>query len=103
MGTSLFEDYERYHSNSPITYASNTMKPLLSYTGIDDTQVSANQTIEFYLALRRQNKEHIMVLYPNDDHVIEKEENQIDLTNRITDWFGYYLKGEKRPEWFEVQ
>lgn len=103
MGTSLFEDYERYHSNSPITYASNTMKPLLSYTGIDDTQVSANQTIEFYLALRRLNKEHIMVLYPGDDHVIDKEENQIDLTKRISDWFGYYLKGGKRPAWFEEQ
>ncbi|MFN7013846.1 MAG: alpha/beta hydrolase family protein, partial [Bacteroidia bacterium] len=68
-----------------------------------DTQVVPNQTMEFYLALRRLNKTHIMVLYPGDDHVIEKTENQIDLTNRKREWFDYYLKDGKRPEWFSPQ
>lgn len=103
MGKSLFEDFERYRANSPITYASQVTKPIFSYTGMEDTQVVPNQTMEFYLALRRLNKTHIMVLYPGDDHVIEKEENQIDLTNRKREWFDYYLKDGKRPEWFDPQ
>ncbi|RKS03036.1 dipeptidyl aminopeptidase/acylaminoacyl peptidase [Flavobacterium sp. 102] len=103
MGKSLFEDFERYRANSPITYASQVSKPIFSYTGMEDTQVVPNQTMEFYLALRRLNKTHIMVLYPGDDHVIEKEENQIDLTNRKREWFDYYLKDGKRPEWFSPQ
>jgi dipeptidyl aminopeptidase/acylaminoacyl peptidase len=103
IGKSLFEDFESYRINSPISYASNITKPIFSYTGIDDTQVNPHQTIEFYLALRRLNKEHIMVLYPGDNHVIMKEENQIDLTHKISEWFGYYLKGDKKPEWFEVK
>jgi dipeptidyl aminopeptidase/acylaminoacyl peptidase len=103
MGKSLFEDFAGYRKNSPISYASNITKPIFSYTGIADKQVNPYQTIEFYLASRRLNKEHIMVLYPDDDHVIMKEENQMDLTNKLSEWFGYYLKGEKKPEWLEPQ
>ena len=103
MGKSLFEDYDSYIKNAPISYASNITKPIFSYTGSDDNQVNPYQSMEFYLALRRLNKEHIMVLYPGDSHVIMKEENQIDLTNKISEWFGYYLKGEKKPEWFEAK
>jgi dipeptidyl aminopeptidase/acylaminoacyl peptidase len=103
MGKSLFEDFEGYRKNSPISYVSNITKPIFSYTGIVDTQVNPYQTIEFYLAARRLNKEHIMVLYPGDNHAIMKEENQMDLTNKLSEWFGYYLKGEKKPEWLEPQ
>lgn len=102
MGKSLFENFEGYLKNSPVSYAFNITKPIFSYTGIADTQVNPHQSMEFYLALRRLNKEHIMVLYPDDDHVIMEKENQIDLTNKLSEWFGYYLKGEKKPEWFET-
>ncbi|HSD06399.1 alpha/beta hydrolase family protein [Flavobacterium sp.] len=103
MGKSLFEDFEGYLKNSPISYVSKIKNPIFSYTGILDTQVNPNQNLEFYLALRRLNKKHVMVLYPDDDHVIIKKENQIDLTNKLSEWFGYYLKGENKPEWFESQ
>ncbi|MFV8351738.1 S9 family peptidase [Flavobacterium sp. XS2P14] len=103
MGKSLFEDYEGYQRNSPINAVANVSTPLFSYAGADDTQVNPYQTMEFYLALRRLKKEHIMILYPQENHIIQKKENQIDLTNRIMEWFGYYLKEEKKPEWFESQ
>jgi len=45
----------------------------------------------------------IMLVYPKEDHAIQIPENQIDLTNCILDWYGYYLKDEKRPKWFEPQ
>jgi dipeptidyl aminopeptidase/acylaminoacyl peptidase len=101
MGKSLFEAMENYRDNSPITHAVKVKRPILSYTGDADTQVSPLQGLEFYLALRRLGKEHVMVLYPGDDHVILNETNQKDLTKRLTEWFGYYLKGEARPEWLE--
>lgn len=103
MGKTLFEDYEGYQKNSPIHFASNVNTPLLSYTGADDSQVNPYQTMEFFLALRRLQKEHIMLLYPKEGHVIQGRDNQIDLTHKITDWFGYYLKGEEKPNWIELQ
>lgn len=103
MKKMLFEDYEGYQKNSAVHFASNVNSPLLSYTGAEDSQVNPYQTMEFYLALRRLQKKHIMLLYPKENHEILGHANQIDLTYKISDWFGYYLKGEKKPEWFEPQ
>ncbi|MEO8255331.1 MAG: prolyl oligopeptidase family serine peptidase, partial [Flavobacterium sp.] len=99
MRKTLFENDESYQKNSPIHFASNVNTPLLSYTGAEDSQVNPYQTMEFYVALRRLKKEHIMLLYPKESHVIQGHENQIDLTCKISEWFGYYLKGDKKPKW----
>ncbi|MFH6997382.1 alpha/beta hydrolase family protein [Flavobacterium sp. FlaQc-57] len=103
MRKTLFEDYKAYQKNSPIHFASNVNTPLLSYTGAEDSQVNPYQTMEFYLALRRLQKEHIMLLYPKESHVIRGQENQIDLTQKMSEWFGYYMKGNKKPQWFEPE
>jgi dipeptidyl aminopeptidase/acylaminoacyl peptidase len=103
MGKTLFENYEGFQRNSPINFVSNVITPLLTYTGTEDTNVNPYQTMEFYLALRRLKKEHVMLLYPKENHTMQGRENQIDLTNKISEWFGYYLKEEKKPQWFEPQ
>ncbi|MGV8946487.1 MAG: prolyl oligopeptidase family serine peptidase [Lutibacter sp.] len=100
MEKTWFEDMHGYLKNSPLNAVTKVTTPLLSYTGESDPTVNPNQTLEFYLALRRLNKEHIMLIYPKDDHVIQIPKNQIDLTCRLSDWFGYYLNGEKKPDWF---
>jgi hypothetical protein len=46
-------------------------------------------------------KEHIMLVYQNDGHILYNTKNQIDLTNKIKDWFNYYLKKEPKPKWME--
>ncbi|TGD58970.1 alpha/beta hydrolase family protein [Flavobacterium humi] len=101
MGKTLFNNYEGYQKNSPINFAANITTPLLSYTGGDDRQVNPYQTMEFHLALRRLQKDNIMLIYPKENHVIQNPENQINLTEKITQWFDYYLKGSAKPEWFE--
>jgi dipeptidyl aminopeptidase/acylaminoacyl peptidase len=101
MGKKLFEDYDGYLKNSPIRFAGDVITPLLSYTGAEDPQVNPYQTMEFYMALRRLEKKHIMLIYPKESHSIQGLENQIDLTQKISDWFGYYLKGNKKPDWTE--
>ena len=100
MNKTLFEDFNGYQKNSPINGVSRITTPLLSYTGSEDTQVNPYQTMEFYHALRRLQKEHIMIVYPKENHVIQGHENQIDLTNKISEWFGYYLKDGEKPKWF---
>ncbi|MNY21577.1 x-prolyl-dipeptidyl aminopeptidase [compost metagenome] len=92
MAKSLFEDRESYNQNSPIQYIKNVSIPLLIWTGEKDNNVNTSQTIEFYLALKRLEKQAIMLFYPNEGHNIIKEKNQRDLSQRILNWFDYYLK-----------
>lgn len=99
MEKSLFEDRERYKTNSPITYVENIKTPLLSWTGQEDLQVDWHQSIELYLALRRLSKKHILLLYPKESHELFKPENQRDLSKKMQQWFAYFLKGESPADW----
>ncbi len=101
MGKSLFEDKEGYRRNSPIEHVQHITTPLLSWTGKEDVQVNWSQSIEFYLALRRLGKKHIMLLYPNEEHSLSKEKNLKDLSIRFHDWFDYHLKDLPAAAWIK--
>ncbi|WP_202704132.1 prolyl oligopeptidase family serine peptidase [Flavobacterium sp. UGB4466] len=100
IGKSLYEDYAGYLRNSPIYHANKVETPLLSWAGEQDGVVHYYQSIEFYLALRRLGKTSTMLLFPGENHVLSDRTYQQDLTQRIEQWFDYYLKGDKKPQWF---
>ncbi|WP_433836154.1 prolyl oligopeptidase family serine peptidase [Flavobacterium anhuiense] len=99
MGKSLFEDKQAYSRNSPLEFVQNIQTPLLSWTGKQDRQVHWYQSIEFYLALRRLQKEHILLVYPQEKHVIMNPKDQEDLSSHIKQWFDYYLQNKSLPSW----
>lgn len=99
MGKSLFEDYEGYLRNSPIRHASDIKTPILLWAGEDDRQVHYDQSIAFYLALRRLSKKEVLLIYPGEGHAMIKQENRKDLTVKLSEWLGYFLKGEAPAEW----
>ncbi|WP_374173174.1 prolyl oligopeptidase family serine peptidase [Flavobacterium tructae] len=101
MTKSLFEDREGYRRNSPIEHAENIKTPLLIWTGNEDDNVNWNQSREFYLALRRLGKPHMMLVYPKEGHEIENNQNQQDLSTRIHQWFDYYLKNAPAETWIK--
>ncbi|MFH6991866.1 alpha/beta hydrolase family protein [Flavobacterium sp. FlaQc-48] len=103
MGSTLFENYEGFQTNSPISSAANVFTPLLSYTGDKDTSVDPAQSKELHLALRRLKRKHILLIYPNEDHVFTNKKNQIDLTSKSSEWFEYYLKDGPKLKWMEAQ
>lgn len=101
MGKSLFEDRKSYETNSPSNYVQNITTPLLLWCGEEDRQIDPNQSIAFFLALRRLEKECILLMYPNESHSISSRVNQLDLHARINDWFAYHLKNEPPAEWIK--
>ncbi|MFC4478966.1 prolyl oligopeptidase family serine peptidase [Flavobacterium chungangensis] len=92
MGKSLFEDTALYLKNSPVHNAAAINTPLLLWTGKEDYHVPWYQSVELHMALRILKKPSKMLLYPNEGHTVEQENNQIDLSKRILEWFDYYLK-----------
>lgn len=95
----LFNYRTQYRRNSPIEYVENVTTPLLTWTGEKDTQVNPYQSMEFYIALRRLGKPHIMLTYPEEGHVILNLEKQKDLTLKMEEWLDYYLKKGEQPAW----
>ncbi|TDE29295.1 S9 family peptidase [Flavobacterium ranwuense] len=102
MGYSFFENQEGYYRNSPLLNASKINTPLLTWAGKLDKNVQPRQAETFYAALRRLKKESVMLVYPNDGHILFNPKNQEDLTLKVQDWFGYYLKGEPKAKWMKA-
>ena len=58
-----------------------------------------NQGMEFYNALRFNNKPVIFLSYPGEGHSLGKLENNLDYLTRMEQFYGHYLKGEPMPSW----
>lgn len=99
MGKTPFEAPLLYQQSSPIDHVQSVTTPLLLWSGKQDEQVDPHQSIEYYLALRRLGKKNIMLLYPNQGHVISDPVQHADLTKRIRQWFDYYLKDDHSAQW----
>jgi dipeptidyl aminopeptidase/acylaminoacyl peptidase len=97
IGASLYEDQAAYLDNSPVLRAVRVSTPLFLWSGKEDRTVPVAQSLEYYLALRRLGKPCLMALYSGEGHSLEDAAAQEDLTRRVQEWFGYWLKGEPCP------
>lgn len=102
MGRSYFDMKETYEKQSPVRSADKINTPLLLVAGKEDQHVVYTQTIEMYLALYRLQKPVTMLLYPDEAHGLLKNENNIDLRNKVMQWFDYYLKQKEKPDWMKA-
>jgi len=101
IGGSLWDYPMRYLENSPIFHVDKVQTPLLLINNDEDDAVPWYQGIEFYLGLRRMNKEVYMFSYNGEKHGLRKRINQKDYTRRLQEFFDHYLKGAPAPEWME--
>ncbi|WP_198528498.1 S9 family peptidase [Flavobacterium sp. Root420] len=99
MKAAPYEAPLSYNANSPITMVDKITTPVLIWTGKKDEVVDTDQSQEFYLALRRLRKQNIMLLYPDESHLIVKPANQKDISQRILNWFDYFLKEDHSFQW----
>ena len=101
IGGSLWEYPMRYLENSPLFHADKVKTPLLLINNDEDDAVPWYQGIEFYLALRRLNKEAYMFSYNGEKHGLRRRINQRDYTRRLQEFFDHFLKGAPAPEWMQ--
>src|SRR5207253_1301836 len=101
IGGSLWEYPMRYLENSPLFHIDKVQTPLLLINNDEDDAVPFQQGIEFFLALRRLNKEAYMFSYNGEKHGLRKRMNQKDYTHRLQEFFDHFLKGAPAPEWME--
>jgi dipeptidyl aminopeptidase/acylaminoacyl peptidase len=96
---SLWQNPERYVENSPLFKLDRVRTPVLFMANDNDGAVPWYQGIEFYVAMRRLQKEAYMVVYNGDEHNPTKRANQKDIDRKMREFFAVKLKGEAPPEW----
>jgi acetyl esterase/lipase len=99
MGTTPFEDFDLFVSQSPIHNAGSITTPFLILHGTADGSVDYGQGLEYFNMARRLGKKVILLSYPDEGHHLSRKNNQIDFQIRMMQFFDHYLKGTQPAKW----
>ncbi len=99
IGGSLWEKRDLFLENSPLFFVDRVKTPVLIEHGDEDGAVPWYQGIEFYLALRREGKDCILLQYRGEPHHLQKYPNKLDYSIKMRQYFDHYLKGEPAADW----
>lgn len=98
-GFSPWERPDIYHFESALTHVPEATAPFLIMHGTADPTVSFSEGMNFYNALRYNNKKATMLAYPGEGHGLRGLANRKDLTTRYFQYFDHFLKGTPAPSW----
>lgn len=101
FGKPFSADKGLYFKNNPVYHAEKVNAPVLLWSGKEDQNVTADHTMAFYNALRRNGKDVVALFYKGERHSLERKHAQVDLTCRILDWFDFFLKENTGCRWIE--
>jgi dipeptidyl aminopeptidase/acylaminoacyl peptidase len=99
LSGSLWEARDDYIDNSPVFFADKIQTPMLILHGDVDDAVPWEQSIELYLAMRRNGKETVFLQYNDEPHHPQTYANKLDWAIKMKEWIDHYLKGAPAPDW----
>ena len=93
MGGTPWQYRDKYIENSPFFFADRINTPVLMAHGGGD-EVSVYDARQMFVALRRLGKTATYVEYQGARHMPQEwpHEDQLDLWNKMIEWFDHYLK-----------
>jgi len=93
-----------YLKNDPIHKVEKVSAPILLWTGRQDQNIPWDQTMEFYIGLKRDQKPVIALFYDKAGHILGfNSEEKRDLYKRVLEWWDYFLKDQKNAPWIDAQ
>lgn len=95
LGPRPWEDFELYESRSAYRNVARVTTPLLIQVGEADRRVPAEQSIQFYEAVKGIGKAPVtLVLYPGQPHGISDPRLSRDLMQRNVEWFTRWIPAD---------
>ncbi|SMO72292.1 Dipeptidyl aminopeptidase/acylaminoacyl peptidase [Chryseobacterium rhizoplanae] len=94
---------QRYIDNNPLYYAHQVNAPMLLWTGTADKNVNPEQTRTMYNVLRKHKKTVIALFYQDELHALTRNSSRKDLSIKMLEWFGYFLKDHQDVPWINKQ
>jgi dipeptidyl aminopeptidase/acylaminoacyl peptidase len=85
------QDVDVHWRLSPIRTISQAKTPTLILYGEADARVPPSQGHELYEGLKSRGVETQLVLYPREPHGIGERKHQLDLLQRVVDWYDRHL------------
>ncbi len=93
-GGPVWEQGKVWREQNPIRFAKNFRTPILLTVGENDFRVPLNQTLENWSVLQRLQIPSRLIVFPEENHWIQKGENSRFFYKEVHAWLGKYLKPE---------
>jgi dipeptidyl aminopeptidase/acylaminoacyl peptidase len=91
MGGEFWKNLETYEKNSPIYHVDHVSKPTQIIHGAKDKRVPVSQGREFYRALKRQDVDTEMIIFPRMAHGFGEPKYLIQVVDETIEWFDEQL------------
>ena len=92
LGPKPWEDFEFYEERSAYRGVERVATPLLIQVGQNDERVPAEQSIQFYEAVKAIGNAPVkLVIYPGEPHGIRSPRHRRDLMARNVEWFTRWI------------
>jgi dipeptidyl aminopeptidase/acylaminoacyl peptidase len=99
LGTNPYDDRELYWRESPTNHVRTMDVPLLLMHGIADGVVGIMEAVQLYNGLRFNDKNVVLLSYPDEGHGLANLANRRDLTIRMQEFFDHYLMDFPAAGW----
>ncbi|MCI0419655.1 MAG: S9 family peptidase [Acidobacteria bacterium] len=90
-GGPVWEQGKVWREQNPIRYAKNFRTPMLLTVGENDFRVPLNQTLENWSVLQRLRIPSRLIVFPEENHWIQKGENSRFFYQELHAWLKKYL------------
>lgn len=100
LGPRPWEDFELYEERSSYRYVERVTTPLLIQVGEEDDRVPAEQSIQFYEAVKSIGNVPAvkLVQYPGQSHGVDEPRLRRDLMTRNVKWFARWIPTSRSRE-----
>jgi dipeptidyl aminopeptidase/acylaminoacyl peptidase len=95
MGGPPWEQGSVWREQNPIRYAAKFHTPTLVTVGENDFRVPMNNALEYWSALQRMQVTSRLIVFPDENHWIQKGENSKLFYSELNAWLARWLKPEK--------
>ncbi len=92
LGGPPWEQSPVWREQNPIRFAANFRTPVLVTVGENDFRVPLNNSIEYWSALQRMQVPSRLIVFPDENHWIQKGENSRLFYAEIAAWLERWLK-----------
>lgn len=93
-----YQERDLHWERSPLYHIQNAQTPTLVVHGLKDERVHPGQSHELYTALKHNNVDTKLILYPREPHGLTERAHEIHFINNLIQWFNVYVKKKKGPE-----
>jgi dipeptidyl aminopeptidase/acylaminoacyl peptidase len=95
MGGPPWEQGSVWREQNPIRFAAKFHTPTLVTVGENDFRVPMNNALEYWSALQRMQVTSRLIVFPDENHWIQKGENSKLFYSELNAWLARWLKPEK--------